>query len=177
MIRAALIPAGVLAFCSVGLATATADPGPAPAQDSAVAYLIGSCYDPSQPVVEQPQTLVYGCDHTSVMVDMTWTSWDAEGARGTGIDDAVECQPNCAEGPRITYPIVVHAWNPRPASAEGCPAGVQFYRDYTVAYPEGAPPWVQPGTSWTEDVDYFWLDGVPAVHFKNQEPLSCTPLS
>lgn len=137
MIRAALIPAGVLAFCSVGLATATADPGPAPAQDSAVAYLIGSCYDPSQPVVEQPQTLVYGCDHTSVMVDMTWTSWDAEGARGTGIDDAVECQPNCAEGPRITYPIVVHAWNPRPASAEGCPAGVQFYRDYTVAYPEG----------------------------------------
>ncbi|OBF11361.1 hypothetical protein [Mycobacterium sp. ACS4331] len=171
MIRAALIAAGTCTLAVSGLAPASADPD----ASGETAYLIGACYDPSQPVTERPATLVYGCDHSSVMTDMTWTSWGADGATGTGIDDAVECQPNCAQGARLSNPIVVHAWNPQPPAAAGCPDGVQFYTDFTVAYPEGVPPWVQPGTSWTEDVDFIRLDGVPAVHFKNQGPLTCTP--
>jgi hypothetical protein len=144
--------------------------------DADTAYLIGACYDPTQPVEEKPATLVYGCDNSSVMEDMAWTSWGAEGANGTGIDKAVECQPNCAEGKQLSNPIIVHAWNPKPAATPGCPTGVEFYSDYTVAYPEGVPPWVKPGTSWTEDVDYIYLDGLPAVHFTNQGPYSCTAL-
>jgi hypothetical protein len=172
MNRTALIAlsAGAVALCSL---TAPVAAG-APQRDTA--YLIGACYDPSQPVVEKPATLVYGCDRSSVMEGMTWTSWGAEGATGTGIDNAVECQPNCATGARLANPIIVHAWNPAPASTPGCPAGVEFYTDYTVAYPEGVPPWVKPGTSWTEDVDFIDIEGKPAVHFKNQGPFTCTPL-
>jgi hypothetical protein len=168
MMRAALVTAGLWAAAVAAVPAAQAVPV---IEDTA--YLIGACWDPAQPVEERPETLTYLCDHTSTMREMTWTAWGPDGAAGTGIDDAVECQPNCAEGRRLVNPIAVHAWNPRPV--EGCPADVWFYSDYTVAYPEGVPPWVQPGTSWDENVDYILLDGVPAVHFKNQRPLSCTP--
>jgi hypothetical protein len=164
--------AGIAAFALACSPSAAADP-PAP---GSTAYLIGACYDPSQPVQEQPTTIVYGCDNSSVMQDMTWTSWGADGATGTGIDNAVECQPNCAQGRRLSNPILVHAWNPLPPNESGCPAGVDFYTDYTVAYPEGVPPWVKPGTTWTDGVDYIYLDGLPAVHFSKQKPFSCTPL-
>ncbi|MDT5110635.1 MAG: hypothetical protein QOE20_2525, partial [Mycobacterium sp.] len=36
----------------------------------------------------------------------------ANGAKGTGTDSSIECQPNCANGTRLTNPIAVHAWNP-----------------------------------------------------------------
>jgi hypothetical protein len=175
MVRAVVVStAAVLAAFGLAAAPAAAADPPAP---EGTAYLIGACYDPSQPVVEKPATIVYGCDNSSVMQDMTWTSWDAAGATGTGIDNAVECQPNCAEGRRLANPIIVHAWNPLPPKGIGCPPGVDFYSDYTVAYPQDVPPWVKPGTSWTHGVDYLYLDGLPAVHFSNQGAFSCTPLS
>ena len=162
------ITTGVLALAGLGLPAAASAQPPATQQ-------FAFCYDPTQPGVERPPTVVYGCDHSSVMENMTWTAWGADGATGTGIDNAVECQPNCAQGRRLSNPIVVHAWNPAPAEQPGCPAGVEFYRDVTVAYPAGVPPWVQPGTSWTEDVSYLFVDGLPAVHFSNQTPYSCLP--
>ena len=165
---------GLLALTPLTAPTAVAEP-PQPSQPAATSYLIGPCFEPSQPVQEKPSTVVYGCDHTSVMESMSWTTWGADGATGAGVDNAIECQPNCAQGRRLTNPIVVHAWNPLPPSTPGCPAGVDFYRDFTVAYPEGVPPWVKPGTSWTEDVAYTYVDGMPAVHFSNQEPFSCAP--
>ncbi len=164
------------AFAVVGAVSALAfSAGSASAESTQ--YLLPFCYDPSQPVAERPQRVVYGCDATSVMENMTWTAWGVDGARGTGTDDAVECQPNCAQGPRLSNPIVVHAWNPLPAQEPGCPGHVLFYSDVTVAYPAGVPPWVVPGTTWTSGVDYTYVDGMPAVHFSGQHPYSCTPPS
>ena len=61
--------------------------GPAAAEgDSATQYTFGRCYDPAAPVQEEPQRVVYGCDSTNVMEEMTWSSWGAGGARGTGTD-------------------------------------------------------------------------------------------
>lgn len=160
-----------------GLLVLTISGAPTAASEPPVVYQFAACYDPTHPVLEKPSTVVYGCDHTSVMEDMTWTAWGADGATGTGVDNAIECKPNCAQGPRLLNPIIVHAWNPAPAEKPGCPAGVEFYRDFTVAYPESVPPWVQPGTSWTEDVSYLFVDGMPAVHFTNQTPYTCTPPS
>jgi hypothetical protein len=167
--RTAWVSAGLLALALFAVSSgsvATAEPPPA--------YQFAACYDPAQPVQEKPSTIVYGCDHTSVMENMTWTSWNADGAIGTGVDNAIECKPNCAQGPRLLNPIVVRAWNPAPPETPGCPPGVQFYRDFTVAYPASVPPWVQPGTSWTEDVAYIYVDGMPAVHFSNQTPYRCS---
>jgi hypothetical protein len=175
MVRAVTIGGAALAMMLSGLATAasaTAEPAP-----GATVYMFGSCYDPSQPLQEQPQRVVYGCDSTSIMENMTWSSWGADGARGTGTDNAVQCQPNCAQGPHLNNPVVVHAWNPAPAGQRGCPDNAQFYTDFTVAYPAGVPPWVIPGTTWGPDVEYTYVDGMPAVHFFDQRPYSCSPLS
>lgn len=162
-----------VALLSLLAPTAAAEPTvPAP-----TAYLIGKCWDPSKPVEQKPATVVYGCDMTSVMEDMTWTAWDADGAQGTGTDNSVECQPNCAQGQHLINPIVVTAANPQSAAKPGCPDGVQFYSDFTVAYPKGVPPWIKPGTTWGDDVEFITVNGMPAVNFFDQGPFSCTPLS
>ena len=168
MSRALALTAGALALLGTTAPVATAAP-------DTVSYMIGRCYDPSQPVEQQPESVVYNCDSTSVMEDMTWSSWGPE-ATGSGMDNSVQCQPDCAQGPHLYNPILVHAWNAKAPSVPGCPDGVLFYNDLTVAYPESAPPWVTPGTSWSDTVDYITLNGMPAVHFKDQGPHSCTPL-
>jgi hypothetical protein len=165
---------GVIAFAGVFAPAAIADPAvPDPGYDD-VTYLIGKCWNPSKPVEQEPTTITYNCDGTSVMKDMVWTSWGADGATGTGTDNSVECKPDCATGPRLVNPIVVRAWNPRQAA--GCLPNLQFYSDITVAYPQGVPPWITPGTQWAPDTLFTTVDGMPAVHYINQSALSCTPL-
>jgi hypothetical protein len=52
MIRAVVVSTAA-AMAVVGLAAA-----PLAAADPPAAYLIGACYDPSQPVLEKPATIV-----------------------------------------------------------------------------------------------------------------------
>ena len=170
MIRAFVLAAYALALFSAP-ALAAADP----AGHSDAVFAIGKCYDPSQPPQQRPGSFAYNCDTTGVMQDMTWSSWGPDGARGTGTDSAVECQPNCAEGTRLLNPIVVHAWNPSAPTSPACPPGVQFYSDMTIGYPKGVPPWIQPGTTWFPGTDFVTVDGMPAVHFSGLTP-TCAPL-
>ena len=153
----------------------TSPPAVADPLDETTVFAIGKCFDPGQPVPQEPVRFDYNCDNTGVMADMTWTSWGADGAEGTGTDRSIECKPNCAEGPLLTNPIVVHAWNPLPPIAVDCPPEVQFYSELTIAYPHGVPPWIQPGTTWDDGTDFVTIDGMPAVHFSNLKP-NCRPL-
>jgi len=171
----ALAFAGAVALLGFTAPVATADPAVPDPGYNTVTYLIGKCWNPSQPVEQEPTQVQYNCDGTSLMENMTWSSWGAEGATGAGTDNSVECQPNCATGPRLVNPIVVHAWNPQPA--DGCPPNLQFYSDLTVAYPQGVPPWIKPGTQWLADTLFTTVDGMPAVHYINQSAYSCTPLT
>lgn len=148
---------------------AAAEPQPAP-----TVFAIGKCVDPSQPVEQRPVRFDYNCDGTGVMQDMTWTSWGVDGAKGTGTDASIWCQPNCAQGPLLTNPIIVHAWNPLPPSSTGCAPGVKFYSDLTIAYPDGVPPWIVPGTSWDDGTNFVTIDGKPAVRFSGLTP-NCSP--
>lgn len=147
-------------------------PGHAAADPAdATTYAMAKCFIAGDAPVVKPARFAYNCDETGVMQGMTWSAWDATGARGTGTDNAIECQPNCAQGTRLLNPIVVHAWNPRPPTAPGCPAGVQFYSDLTIAYPHGVPPWIDPGTTWDTGTDFVTLDGMPGVHYSGLTPL------
>lgn len=129
----------------VGAAVTLATAGQvAAAPADGTAYAIGKCFAAGDVPVVQPSRFAYNCDETGVMQDMTWSSWGADGARGTGFDNAVECQPNCAQGTRLVNPIVVHAWNPRTPTMPGCPPGVQFFADMSIAYPKAAPPGSSP---------------------------------
>src|ERR1700712_917818 len=159
----AVIPMGALT------SEAAADPQPAGTE-----FAIAKCFDTSQPVPQRPNRFDYNCDGTGVMQDMTWTSWGADGAKGTGTDASIWCQPNCAQGPLLTNPIVVHAWNPLPTSDAMCPSDVAFYSDLTIAYPKGVPPWIIPGTTWDDGTTFVTIDGMPAVRFSGLQP-SCAP--
>lgn len=170
MIRTFAIAASAVAVFS-GSAVASADPA---GQDGTV-FAIGKCYDPSQGPVQRPASFDYNCNTTGVMKDMTWTAWDADGARGNGTDSSVECQPNCAQGTTLVNPIVVHAWNPVASPSPACPQDVKFYSDLTIAYPKGAPPWIKPGTTWSPGTDFVTVDNMPAVHFSDLTP-TCGPL-
>ncbi|ORU95345.1 hypothetical protein AWB94_31900 [Mycolicibacterium canariasense] len=143
----------------------------AAAQPTDPVFAIGKCYDPGEVVLQQPVTFDYNCDNTGVLTDMVWTSWGADGARGTGTDSSVECQPNCAQGTRLVNPVVVHAWNPQPAKDAACPADVRYFADLTIAYLQGVPPWITPGTEWSPGTDFVTVDGAPAVHFSGLSPL------
>jgi hypothetical protein len=86
-------------------------------------FAIGKCFDPAQPAQQRPTGFDYNCDDTGVMEDMTWTSWGVDGAEGSGTDRSVECQPNCAQGARLTNPILVRAWNPLTPNSVDRPSG------------------------------------------------------
>ena len=161
VIRLLAVPAAALVALSA-VPAAGADPAPGSAR-----YAIGKCYDTQNPLPQRPAVFDYNCDGTGVLHDMVWSTWDSHGASGFGNDVSVECQPNCAEGPRLTNPVVVHAWNPLPSSSSTCPADARFYADMTIAYPDGAPPWIHPGTRWYPGTDFVLVDGAPAVHFSN----------
>jgi hypothetical protein len=170
MIRTLTIAASAVAVFAASV-PASADP----AQQDSTTYAIGKCYDPGQPPQQRPASFAYNCDNTGVMGDMAWSTWGAGGARGTGTDSSVECQPNCAQGATLVNPIVVHAWNPVSSASAACPRDVKFYSDLTIAYPKGAPPWITPDTTWSPGTDFVTVDGMPAVHFSELSP-TCEPL-
>ncbi|WP_235683398.1 hypothetical protein [Mycolicibacterium fluoranthenivorans] len=165
MIRLLALPAAALAvFGASALATAAPQAG-------TPVFAIGKCYDPDKTVLTQPATFDYNCDGTGVLQDMVWATWGPDGARGTGTDSSVQCQPNCAQGTRLVNPVVVHAWNPQPAKDAACPADVRYFGDLTIAYPQGVPPWITPGAQWSPGTDFVTIDGLPAVHFSGLSPM------
>jgi len=86
-VSAAVTPANILA--------------PLPASPAPTEILIGRCYD-LEPTGERPTRLLYGCDGTGVLENMTWTAWGPDGADGTGLSTQTQCVPNCAAGRRNT---------------------------------------------------------------------------
>lgn len=166
MNRLLAAPAAVLVALSCAALSEGPSAGAEPATDAA-RYAIGMCFDPQNPLPQRPATFDYNCDGTGVLHDMAWSTWDAQGANGFGTDISVECQPNCAQGPRLTNPVVVHAWNPLPSSSPACPPDARFYADMTIAYPSGVPPWIHPGSQWYPGTDFVLVDGAPAVHFSH----------
>jgi hypothetical protein len=123
-------------------------------------FMVGRCYYQGNPIQQRPTEVYYGCDGTGILKNMTWTEWDARGANGSGRSDETDCLPDCASGGRYQFPIVVHADNPITPTGPACPAGVQFYSDLLVAYPDETPPWLQPNGP-----DVTQYHGMPAVHY------------
>ena len=152
-------------------ATASADPV---GDQDASAFAIGKCYDPNQAPVRRPTSFAYNCDNTGVMQDMTWSAWGSDGAHGTGTDSSVECKPNCAQGTTLINPIVVHAWNPVTSPSAACPQDVSS-TPIDDRLPQGAPPWINPDTTWSPGTDFVTVDGMPAVHYSELTP-TCAPL-
>jgi hypothetical protein len=162
MVRVISIVAGLLAFTFL---FGTVPWAPA----SVTYYMFGRCFGPSDLIQFRPATVVYGCDSTGIMEKMTWVNWGPDVADGGGTDDSTDCVPSCAQGKRYYNPVVVHAWNPKPA---GCRANILFWADFVIAYPQGTPPDLGPRRN-GYDSEFIQYDGMPAVHYFNQTARSC----
>ncbi|MCV7074510.1 hypothetical protein H7I94_01135 [Mycobacterium szulgai] len=162
--------AGGLAFVAVHSTrhdNGAAAPGPASpsaaAPPASIGVAIPGCYNRSVPPADRPVKLnIVGCGSAAVALqDMSWRSWGPQGADGTGTAVFKICQPNCANGSRVTDQVVIHAWNPQPPRTNsGCPAGLKVFADLILAFPNGVPP----AAAQEMNTDYT---GMPAVHYTN----------
>ncbi len=54
----------------------------------------------------KPESITLTCADGGVFVEkIQWSSWSQDGATGTGIYSENLCEPNCAEGKRVTAPV------------------------------------------------------------------------
>ena len=54
----------------------------------------------------KPESITITCADGGVFVEkIQWSSWSQDGATGTGIYSENLCEPNCAEGERVTAPV------------------------------------------------------------------------
>ncbi len=76
-------------------------------------------------------------DSTAILNKMTWNTWSAADAVGTGSYEIDGCNPNCAAGPVYHVPAVVTLSNPVKACSS---SGTRwFWTRATFRYPNGLP--------------------------------------
>ena len=60
----------------------------------------------------KPESITITCADGGVFVEkIQWSSWSQDGATGTGIYSENLCEPNCAEGKRVTAPVNLNLSN------------------------------------------------------------------
>jgi hypothetical protein len=143
-----------------------------PPRLATTSYGLPGCYylyhDP-HPGAERPKDFVLqGCMQNGFwLTDMSWTSWGPRGADGTGAFVLNTCEINCASGPAVSNPVVVHSWNPQPAQPDShCPSNLNIYGDLILAFPKTLPPATQIPTNTK-------YRGMPAVHNPADVSASC----
>lgn len=105
-------------------------------------YALPACYGKSEPPTEKPSTVTFEfcADAGAQLEHLAWDSWSATGATGKGDYSLNTCDPNCAEGGKSHYPVIILASDPVPAVRESrCPPHMQFYSGLLLAFPTSAP--------------------------------------
>jgi hypothetical protein len=76
-------------------------------------------------------------DGTAILDKMTWSTWSASRAVGTGIYQLDGCNPDCAAGPIYKVPVVVTFSQPVKACSS---AGIRwFWSRASFRFPHGLP--------------------------------------
>jgi len=76
---------------------------------------------------------------------MTWSTWSAAEAVGTGTYELDGCDPNCAAGPLYHVPAVVTLSNPVNACSSSGPRW--FWTRATFRFPNGLPTALRGGSA------------------------------
>lgn len=61
----------------------------------------------------RPRWIHYSADETDVVQDITWSSWTATSATGSGTWNYDSCSPNCYSAPRVPYPATITLTDPQ----------------------------------------------------------------
>ena len=143
----AIIPGVAAAAAALGFAVSTATASTShPASHSA------SHSAPAHSQQAAPIPKVYNCLHAQVrpgsftlacadgnssLTHLSWSSWTATSATGTGTQVINECVPYCAAGKFRSYPAKVTFWRSEPVPNH---AGQWYFSRVTLRYPAARPP-------------------------------------
>jgi hypothetical protein len=93
----------------------------------------------------RPKLLTLTCaDGNTVIKGLRWSSFGARSAQGKGTFVTNTCEPNCAAGKDVSYPVAVKATSPRT-----CKKGVRVYNKLTVTFTGRKPSNSASLTRWT----------------------------
>ena len=101
----------------------------------------------------KPVSITLTCADGGVFVEkIQWVTWSQDGAMGTGIYSENLCEPNCAEGTRVTAPVSLTLSNLTEQS------GKYYLRTLDIATSDGKDfPWGRAG-SFQWDLTYLAKD-------------------
>ncbi len=89
----------------------------------------------------KPAEIAFSGDSTNVVTKISWSSWTATGASGTGTSDIDSCNPNCAQAPPSLVPTTITLSDPVDGKftkmVEARNGGSTTYT-YPANWPEGA---------------------------------------
>jgi len=95
--------------------------------------------------VSRPKLLTLTCgDGNTVLKGLSWSTFGGSSARAKGTFVMNTCEPNCAAGKDVSYPVTVKATGPRT-----CKKGVRVYNKLTLRFTGRAPKSASSLKSWT----------------------------
>jgi hypothetical protein len=82
-----------------------------------------------------PRSLTLACgDGNTVLSGLRWSSFGGPSAQARGTLETNTCEPNCAAGKVVRYPVVVSA-----TAVRKCKAGLRVYNKVTLRFTGRAP--------------------------------------
>ncbi|MGH3296746.1 MAG: hypothetical protein ACRDP7_33635 [Trebonia sp.] len=128
------------ALSSTGAAASASSPGPAATQGPARVVYLAEGGSVGGTAVHAPACAA-GCplsgDGTTSLWDMTWPTWNSDGASGTGTEKLDDCTPNCAAGTLHAVRVAVTLSRPVMACVSG--TGKWFWTRVSFTWPDGLP--------------------------------------
>ena len=93
----------------------------------------------------RPKTLTLTCgDGNTVLSGLHWSSFGGSVARANGTFETNTCNPNCAQGKVVRYPVSAKASNPRT-----CKKGLRVYNKLDLLFTGHVPSSVAGLKRWT----------------------------
>ncbi|HZL48912.1 MAG TPA: hypothetical protein VFC30_07845 [Solirubrobacteraceae bacterium] len=93
----------------------------------------------------RPKSLTLTCgDGNTVLKGLSWSSFGGASAQARGTLVMNTCEPNCAQGKDVSYPVTVTA-----GSQRNCKAGLRVYNKLALKFTGRTPKSTSGLKSWT----------------------------
>jgi hypothetical protein len=102
---------------------------------------ITNCFKASS----RPKQLILTCgDANTALSKLSWSSFGGASASATGTFEMNTCNPNCASGKFVKYPVKVKA-----SATRTCKGGLRVYNKLTLQFTARKPPSSGSLKNWT----------------------------
>jgi hypothetical protein len=93
----------------------------------------------------KPKSVTLTCgDGNTVLSGLSWSTFGGTTASASGTFKMNTCEPNCASGKVVSYPVSVKATSPR-----SCKAGLRVYNKVTLKFTGRSPKSASRLKNWT----------------------------